>query len=92
MTEPLPDFDTELKRLRWQCRRGMREMDMLLERWLDTQYAGADPLYQRAFVELLHTEDDQLWDWLMGKAAPVDPVHAALIVQIRERFAAPAEH
>ena len=76
----------EVKRLRWQCRRGMREMDMLLERWLDTHFATASASIRSHFTALLQTEDDLLWDWLMGKGAPADPERAALITQIRTSF------
>ena len=77
----------EIKRLRWQCRRGMREMDMLLERWLDAHFAEASPAVRGHFAALLQTEDDLLWDWLMGKGAPTEPQRAALIAQIRTSFA-----
>ena len=77
----------EVKRLRWQCRRGMREMDMLLERWLDTHFAAASVSVRGHFAALLRTEDDLLWDWLTGKGAPEDLERAALIAQIRDSFA-----
>lgn len=32
------DDETELRKLRWRCRRGMRELDQLLERWLDREW------------------------------------------------------
>ena len=32
------DNEVELKRLHWRCRRGMRELDQLLVRWLDRQW------------------------------------------------------
>ena len=76
----------EVKRLRWQCRRGMREMDMLLERWLDRHFASADASVRGHFTALLQTEDDLLWDWLMGKGAPDNAERAALIDQIRTSF------
>ncbi len=76
----------EVKRLRWQCRRGMREMDMLLERWLDNHFADASEATRRHFAALLQTEDDLLWDWLMAKGAPEDAERAALIRQIRISF------
>ena len=78
----------EAKRLRWQCRRGMREMDMLLERWLDNHFANANASMRSHFAALLQTEDDLLWDWLMAKGAPADAEHAALITQIRTSFIA----
>ncbi len=84
-TENAADY-AEVKRLRWQCRRGMREMDMLLERWLDTHFASASASVKSHFAALLQTEDDLLWDWLMGKGAPDNVERAALITQIRTSF------
>jgi antitoxin CptB len=87
MNDQIPEtLALNLKRLRWQCRRGMREMDMLLEHWLDRHYANATPAVRADFAALLKTEDDQLWDWLMGKSAPSAAAQAALITAIRDSF------
>jgi antitoxin CptB len=80
------DSTIEIKQLRWQCRRGMREMDMLLERWLDRHYTDASLQTKASFTALLQTEDDVLWDWLMGNGAPVEPERALLIDAIRSSF------
>lgn len=54
-----------IRRLRWLCRRGMKELDVLLERFVDTQAgalaAGAWPELE----QLLAEEDDQLWRWVL---------------------------
>jgi antitoxin CptB len=86
MQSGLDQQDIVLKKLRWQCRRGMREMDMLLERWLDARYSHIDAPRQAAFQALLKTEDDLLWDWMMGKGEPSDLLQAELIVEIRNAF------
>ena len=65
--------DTEQRRLRWRCRRGMRELDKLFERWLDTRWAGAEPSRRAAFERLLDCEDDALWRWFLGHTSPPDP-------------------
>jgi antitoxin CptB len=64
--------DAEISRLRWRCRRGMRELDQLLTRWLDREYPGADPALRAAFAKLLACEDDSLWRWCMGMETPDD--------------------
>jgi len=56
--------------LRWRCRRGMRELDVLLSSWLAKRWPDADPELQQDFADLLDQEDDQLWDWLLGRTAP----------------------
>ncbi len=57
----------ELARLRWQCRRGTKELDFLLNRYLETEYLVADQGEKDLFVELLGMEDDQLIGVLMGE-------------------------
>ncbi len=46
--------------IRWQCRRGMRELDELLTSFLDTKYADCPNDVQIAFVELLKLSDPEL--------------------------------
>jgi len=62
--------DPELPRLRWRCRRGMRELDLLLTRWLDQCFEEADVQQRAGFVKLLACEDDQLWRWFIGREKP----------------------
>lgn len=77
-----------LRRLRWQCRRGMLELDCLLLRFLDLGYADLDPAGRRAFTALLRQPDQDLSDWLIGRREPADTDFAALIVQIRDSASA----
>ncbi len=56
----------ELARLKWQCRRGTKELDFLLNRYLETGYLVADQGERDLFVELLGMEDDVLVGVLMG--------------------------
>ena len=65
--------DAALRRLRWRCRRGMRELDQLLEAFLDRSWAAAEPLPRERFERLLECEDDQLWRWFLGHTSPPDP-------------------
>ncbi len=58
----------DLARLRWQCRRGTRELDFLLNRYLETGYSAADQAERELFVELLGMEDDELSTVLMAEA------------------------
>ncbi len=50
----------ELAKLKWQCRRGMKELDLLLENYLATDYLLADTAEKARFVKLLALEDDEL--------------------------------
>ena len=51
---------SELAKLRWQCRRGMKELDLLLEAYLAGDYLQADAAEKERFRQLLQLEDDEL--------------------------------
>ena len=73
----------ELKRLRWRCRRGMRELDELLVRYLDRAWPEDSEDQRGVFLELLDCEDDRLWHWFMGHEEPADAGIAELVARIR---------
>lgn len=77
------DTDTELKRLRWRCRRGTRELDRLLGWWLDERYAAASVELRQGFSSLLEQQDPELWDWLVGRGAPPNGQQLRVIDEIR---------
>jgi antitoxin CptB len=74
--------DAELRRLRWRCRRGMRELDQLMLRYLDRCWAQANGDERAHFERLLATEDDQLWRWCMGRESCSDPDLDAILTRI----------
>ncbi len=76
--------EVELKRLRWRCRRGMRELDQLFGRYLDREWAGASQVERGVFLRLLDCEDDKLWRWFMGYEQCPDDALASLIQRIRQ--------
>ena len=76
--------DAQLKRLRWRCRRGMRELDQLMLRYLDRQWAQDSDAQRGVFLQLLDCEDDKLWRWFMGHDTPDDVQIATLVQRIRQ--------
>jgi antitoxin CptB len=75
--------EAELRRLRWRCRRGMRELDQLLNRWLDQQWAAASEAQRGVFLRLLACEDDKLWRWFLGHENAPDAALDSLVQRIR---------
>ena len=75
--------DAELRRLRWRCRRGMRELDQLFERYLDLRWAQAPEDERGVFRQLLDCEDDRLWRWFLGHETAADVDLQALVERIR---------
>lgn len=63
--------DSELNRIRWQCRRGMLELDLLLFDFLNTRYPNLDPAARGDFSRLLEQPDQTLQRWLLGDGSDV---------------------
>jgi len=76
----------QLARLRWQCRRGTKELDFLLQSYLETGYLTADDEEKALFVELLELEDDELLAVLMGES-DVETGELKLLVEKIRAFA-----
>lgn len=56
----------ELRRLRWRCRRGMLELDLVLQDFLDRQYAMLSANERAAFQRLLSLPDTALISYVHG--------------------------
>lgn len=75
--------EVELRRLRWKSRRGMRELDQLLGRYLDREWRQSSEAERGVFLRLLETEDDRLWHWFMGHEISDDDELQILVERIR---------
>lgn len=58
------------KALRWRQRRGMKELDVLLERYFSRHYESASAEEKSAFDRVLDREDPEIWLWVVGQDAP----------------------
>lgn len=63
---------SEISHLRWLCRRGMKELDLVLTGYLDKQYTDADEQSQQAFKTLLEMPDPDLFALLVGRSTAAD--------------------
>ncbi|MEI6068691.1 MAG: succinate dehydrogenase assembly factor 2 [Methylococcaceae bacterium] len=73
----------QLAKLRWQCRRGTKELEYLLLRYVDSKYALADAEEKALFVELLALEDDELIGVLLGDLDVATVAMKVLVGKIR---------
>ena len=72
-----------INKLRWRCRRGTLELDLILLRYLENRYLTADSREQQTFLELLDLEDSDLMRYLMGEQSPADADLADLVALMR---------
>lgn len=73
----------ELSRLRWRCRRGMLELDLLLQPFLDAGYENLDESEQGLFLQLLELPDQELFEQLMEIKQPEKKELSRVITKIR---------
>lgn len=73
---------SELSKLRWRCRRGMKELDELLTRYLDEHYSQASPEEQRLFESLLEMQDPEIYAYMIGRDRPRDEAMNSLVQRI----------
>jgi antitoxin CptB len=73
----------EVARLRWRCRRGMRELDVLLLRYLEDDYPRASPADRAAFAQILELQDPEIFGYLVGRQAPAEASLANVVARIR---------
>lgn len=78
---------SELSRLRWKCRRGMLELDLLLGSFLQRGYDGLDEAGRRCFERVLEYPDAVLLELLLGRTRPADRDVAQLVERIRSTAA-----
>ena len=60
-------------RIRWHCRRGLLELDIVLSKFLDKGYPTLSERQRTVFKELLELPDNDLWDLLSGREVALDP-------------------
>jgi antitoxin CptB len=75
--------DADVRRLLWLCRRGMKELDVLLGRYAAVGLPHAPPAERASFARLLQLPDPLLAAYLLASDAPADPALAHVVGRIR---------
>lgn len=75
-----------IKRLRWQCRRGTKELDAVLCAFLERGYADSSVVEQSLFRDLLALEDSLLIAYFFADRLPEDQELKQLVEKIRSTF------
>jgi antitoxin CptB len=71
------------QRLRWQCRRGMLELDYVLENYLEQQYSNASGEEQALFARLLQCQDPELQAWILEGNITMEHEFYAVVQKLR---------
>lgn len=74
----------ELGRLRWHCRRGLLELDLVFARFLKKHFDSMDAEQLAALEELLGYEDADLWDMVSGRKPCTEPRLKGMVDLLRE--------
>ncbi len=73
----------ELDKIRWHCRRGLLELDLVLEKFNERHLLGLGPEQLDRYRELLAFPDNDLLDLVMGRAAAPDRRFEDILQRLR---------
>lgn len=77
--------NNELKALQWRSRRGMLELDVLLEPFTREALVNLSEAEQQTYIRLLACEDPDLFSWFMSDVRPEDRQLSAMVDKVLER-------
>ncbi|KQN64653.1 FAD assembly factor SdhE [Erwinia sp. E602] len=72
-------------RIHWACRRGMRELDMAIMPFFQHEFDSLTDADKQVFVQLLKSDDPDLFNWLMNHGEPADPELKRMVLLIQQR-------
>ena len=75
---------SEFSKLKWRCRRGIKELDVALCFYMDTHYKKASKENITTFKQLLDLEDPMLYALLLGDIDPANDKQQELLVKLRK--------
>jgi antitoxin CptB len=76
----------EMARLRWQCRRGMLELDVILQPFFEQCYSQLSAAEQNNCERLLASSDQELYLWFIGNEQPNNEELLRLVIKIKNFF------
>ncbi len=74
--------DHEYNRMRWAARRGMLELDLVLEPFVRERFRQLEAGDQASFRRLMECEDQELFSWFLGRETPGDGELAAIVRKV----------
>ena len=74
----------EINRMRWASRRGMLELDLVLEPFVLARYPNLDERDRRRFQQLMRCEDQDLFAWFLRRERSDDEELNAIVSTVLE--------
>lgn len=89
MTTPggIESLEDRKRRLTWQCRRGIKEVEVLLAPFFERYFDELTEQEQRDFEVFLKEQDADMFEWFTMRVKPEDPLAAAMVDVILSRMA-----
>jgi len=79
--------DPDLKKqYQWQCRRGLKEVEVVLNDYLERFFDSDSPELKSLFGTLLAEQDADMFEWFTGRSAPQDAALAEYVQQMLARL------
>tara|TARA_B100000925_G_C21705766_1_gene344372 strand:- start:205 stop:438 length:234 start_codon:yes stop_codon:yes gene_type:complete len=72
----------QVSKLKWKCRKGIRELDILLTRYLDSVFLNSPIIEQDKFKEFIEKDTYEILDILMDKKS-CDDKYSKIISTLR---------
>lgn len=83
MFEPQSDHE---RLLQYRCRRGLKELDVMIQPFLEDHYRSLTEPQKADFYTLMHQEDPDLLDWFLRYKKPADPAVEAIVEVFLQRL------
>jgi len=87
MTESNLSREEHVRRLRWHCRRGIKEVEVLLIPFFEQQYLDLSAADQILFEKLLEQHDVDMFEWFTHRSVPEQEDLARIVSMVLKRVA-----
>ena len=74
---------SEKSKLLWRCRRGVKELDVVFTKFVDSSYDGLNEQQKQAFSKLLDIEDPVILSYMLRQTVPNDAEMASIVEIVR---------
>ncbi|MCP5014380.1 MAG: succinate dehydrogenase assembly factor 2 [Ketobacter sp.] len=80
--------EEHVRRLRWQCRRGIKEVEVLLLPFFEERYPELSADDKLLFEKLLDQHDVEMFEWFTHRSRPEQPDLAHIVAMVLNRVGA----